>query len=32
MRYAVLIENLGDDFWPKNEMDYVNYIKLILGR
>jgi hypothetical protein len=28
----VVIQNLNDDFTPKDELDYVNYLKLILGR
>jgi hypothetical protein len=30
--HAVIIQNLEDDFSPKDELDYVNYLKLILGR
>lgn len=28
----VTIQNLNDNFTPKDELDYVNYLKLILGR
>ena len=30
--HSVIIQNLEDDFSPKDELDYVNYLKLILGR
>lgn len=32
MRDVVVIENLEGSFEPRNELDYVNYLKLILGR
>lgn len=28
----MVIQNLDDNFTPKDELDYVNYLKLILGR
>jgi hypothetical protein len=27
-----VIQNIADSFTPKDEFDYVNYLKLILGR
>ena len=32
MRYTVTIDNFDDGFYPRNELDYVNYLKLILDR